>query len=174
LLGIEFSEEIAVMIAEDLSDPNKNIQEFVNKILDLRKKFRKIRIVLVGGSSQRIIGPEDIIYKVGSLSSQELSRILPAADYLVVPSKMETAPSIILEAAAVGVPCLVAAGNVGGVEMAEKFGLGVVSYGDSDLSSSLTQLVSLRKNHSNQIRDRALRLAGSEQVIKRYLDLYFS
>jgi glycosyltransferase involved in cell wall biosynthesis len=87
---------------------------------------------------------------------------------------METAPSIILEAAAVGVPCLVEAANVGGVEMADKFGLGVVSYEYSDLSDSLTELFALRKNHSNQIRDRALRLAGGEQVIKRYLDLYLS
>jgi glycosyltransferase involved in cell wall biosynthesis len=172
LFGFGRHEEIAVMIAEDLADPNKNIQTFVDELLGITRKSRMIRIVLVGANSKRIKGSEKILYKAGSLSSQELSRLVPAADYLIAPSEMETAPSIILEAAAVGVPSLVREANLGGVEMVEKFGFGLVSHQESDISELLSRLVSLRHNHSNRIRERALRLAGGEQVTKQYLDLY--
>jgi glycosyltransferase involved in cell wall biosynthesis len=170
--GLDSSEEIAIMIAEDLSDPNKNIQSMVNRIISLVEMGRKIRILLVGENSNKISGPEDVLLKVGRVKSEELARLIPAADYIVVPSKMETAPSIILEAAALGVPCLVEDSNLGGVEMAEKYGLGLVSRNSGDLSSLLLRLASLRKVESEEISETAHQLAGGAQVLDKYLDLY--
>ncbi len=171
--GIKSDSMISILIAEDLADPNKAIQEFV----DLASKFKishgvGIEVILVGRNANKIVSSNLNLHRVGSVTPEALSRLLPSADFLAVPSKMENAPSIVLEAASVGVPALVNSENEGAIEFAIGMGLGEAFEASGLESEVLERLVAKRRNQQVQLRDKALAFASGDVSARSYLELY--
>ena len=171
--GLNEDSLMSILIAEDISDPNKAIQEFV----DLASKFKishgvDIEVILVGRNADKIASRNLKVHRVGSVNPEQLSRLLPAADFLAVPSKMENAPSIVLEAASVGVPSLVNFENEGAVEFAIDMGLGE-SFGATGLDLQVIErLAEQRRNQQGQLRQKTLALASGEVSARSYFELY--
>ena len=171
--GIKSDPIISILVAEDLADPNKAIQEFV----DLTSEFKvshglDLEVILVGRNANKIVSSNLSIHRVGSVTPEELSRLLPAADFLAVPSKMENAPSIVLEAASVGVPSLVNSENEGAVELAIEKQLGAAFDPNSFPLDGVNNLVRLRRSPRGNLRKIALEYASGDVSARSYMNLY--
>ena len=164
---------MAILIAEDLSDPNKAIQHFVDLVDEFNSKSdQPIEVILVGRNSNTIHASETILHRVGSITSSKLAQLLPAADFLAVPSRMENAPSIVLEAASVGVPSLVNSHNEGAVELAIGINLGELLNSGPLVLSVIQDLTESRRLSSEELRRTALNYASGAVSARLYMDLY--
>jgi glycosyltransferase involved in cell wall biosynthesis len=164
---------IAILIAEDLADPNKSIQEFVNLVEKTTTISQiVIEVVLIGRNADKIRSSSAVIHRVGSLTPVQLSKLLPVADFLAVPSKVENAPSIVLEAASVGVPSLVNSENEGAVELAIGKQLGATFDPNSVTFDSVSDLVRLRRSPRVDFRKIALEYASGDVSARSYMNLY--
>jgi glycosyltransferase involved in cell wall biosynthesis len=164
---------MAILIAEDLSDPNKAIQHFVDLVDEFNSKSdQPIEVILVGRNSNTIHASETILHRVGSISSSKLAQLLPSADFLAVPSRMENAPSIVLEAASVGVPSLVNSHNEGAVELAIGINLGELLNSGPLVLSVIQDLTESRRFSSEGLRRTALNYASGAVSARLYMDLY--
>lgn len=93
---------------------DKGIQELVDAFLELNKDFPDTRLILVGRHEANLDPlPEDTLSKIQSNSSIEWvgfqSDVRPwiaASDVLVLPSYREGFPNVILQACALGTPCI--------------------------------------------------------------------
>lgn len=164
---------MAILIAEDLYDPNKAIQQFVDLVDQLNSKSdRKIEVILVGRNSNKIHASETVVHRAGSISSSKLAQLLPSADFLAVPSRMENAPSIVLEAASVGVPSLVNSQNEGAVELAIGKNLGELLNSGPLALSVIQDLIESRRFGSEGLRRTALNYASGAVSARLYMGLY--
>jgi glycosyltransferase involved in cell wall biosynthesis len=164
---------MAILIAEDLSDPNKAIQHFVDLVDEFNSKSdQPIEVILVGRNSNTIHASETILYRVGSISPLKLAQLLPSADFLAVPSRMENAPSIVLEAASVGVPSLVNSENEGAVELAKGENLGELLHPGPVVLNVIQDLTKSRRLRSQELRRTALNYASGAVSARLYMDLY--
>jgi glycosyltransferase involved in cell wall biosynthesis len=164
---------IAILIAEDLADPNKAIQEFVDLVIRAKTSYEvSIEVILVGRNSNKIKSGSAVIHAVGSLTPNKLSKLLPAADFLAVPSRVENAPSIVLEAASVGVPSLVNLENIGAVEFAIEKNLGR-TFNLNDLKpEDIQRMIQMRRVSNGDLRKVALGHASGDVSARSYLNLY--
>jgi glycosyltransferase involved in cell wall biosynthesis len=164
---------MAILIAEDLSDPNKAIQHFVDLVDELNSRSNHpIEVILVGRNSNTIHASETVLHRVGSISPPKLAKLLPSADFLAVPSRMENAPSIVLEAASVGVPSLVNSENQGAVELAEGENLGELLHPGPMALNVIQDLTKSRRLRSEELRRTALNFASGAVSARLYMDLY--
>jgi glycosyltransferase involved in cell wall biosynthesis len=171
--GLNTDSLISILIAEDLADPNKAIQEFVNLASKLKlSKGVDVEVILVGRNADHIASADLNIHRLGSVTSEELSRLLPVADFLAVPSKMENAPSIVLEAASVGVPSLVNSENEGAIELAIGKQLGATFDPSSLTLDCVNNLVRLRRSNQGNLRKIALEYASGDVSARSYMNLY--
>ncbi|WP_026915724.1 glycosyltransferase family 4 protein [Christiangramia portivictoriae] len=119
-LGFDDSTKIAVHIGN--FSPEKNHEFLINVFKDLRVNYPGIKLVCVGSgilyeSVSNIIkenGLENTIYLLGF--RKDIPEILAASDCLVLCSKIEGVPGVILEAGTQKTPSI--ATNVGGVKEA--------------------------------------------------------
>jgi glycosyltransferase involved in cell wall biosynthesis len=172
IAGFDLSALISFVIAEDLSDPNKDVQSFVNALPATLPDGTKLQIVLVGSKGGSISSTGADLVRLGKLTSAELATVLPAADLLAVPSKVENSPSTIWEAAAVGVPSLANNSNPGGQELVTTTGFGRAIDHYDDILENLQDLAGIRRNRSIEISRRARELADGDQVEAKYRDIY--
>ena len=164
---------MAIVIAEDLSDPNKAIQHFVDLVDEFNSRSDQlIQVILVGRNSNTIHASETILHRVGSISPSKLAQLLPSADFLAVPSKMENAPSVVLEAASVGVPSLVNSHNEGAVELVIGKNLGQLLNSGPLVLSVVQDLTKFRRLRSEELRRTALNYASGAVSARLYMDLY--
>lgn len=172
LSGFDSDTLISFVVAEDLSDPNKNVQSFVDSLPARLPDGTKLQVVLVGSKGSRIRSKAVDVVRLGTLTSTELVMVLPSADLLAVPSMVENSPSTIWEAAALGVPSLAKTSNPGGQELVTSMGFGIAVDNFDNLSEHLQELASLRKTRSLEISRLARDLASGDQVVKKYLEIY--
>jgi glycosyltransferase involved in cell wall biosynthesis len=164
---------IAILIAEDLSDPNKAIQHFVDLVDEFNSKSdQQIEIILVGRNPKKIHASETEVHRVGSISPPKLAKLVPSADFLAVPSRMENAPSIVLEAASVGVPSLVNSDNEGAVELAIGKNLGELLNSGPLALSVIQDLIKSRRLNPEHLRSTALNYASGSVSGRLYMELY--
>jgi glycosyltransferase involved in cell wall biosynthesis len=172
LAGFEFGPLILFIVAEDLSDPNKNVQPFIHALPASLPDGTKLQVVLVGSKGGSISSKGVDIVRLGKLSSKELASVLPSADLLAVPSMVENSPSTIWEAAAVGVPSLTNTSNPGGKELVMSMGFGHALDDYDNLPKHLLDLAALRRTGGLKISRVARELAACDQVVERYLEIY--
>jgi glycosyltransferase involved in cell wall biosynthesis len=119
LLGFRDGEESILYVGR--LEPVKNVQTLLYAFVNVRKKGFNARLVLVGNGSEinrlrRIaVGAKVIEFVdfVGALSHDRVPVYMNAADVLVLPSRSEASPNVILEALAAGTPVI--ATRVGGI-----------------------------------------------------------
>jgi glycosyltransferase involved in cell wall biosynthesis len=107
---LEDSEFVIGLCASDLSDPIKNVDVAVASVNSVASLFpsRRFRIIAVGRNLNKYVVNENIVLQeVGSLDSDaELAKIYRSMDIFINPSLQENYPTTLLEALAVGTPCI--------------------------------------------------------------------
>jgi glycosyltransferase involved in cell wall biosynthesis len=171
-LGIGAAETVALVVAEDLCDPNKGVQAFIDAVDSLRNQVPRIRVLLVGANSEKIKSRRALLSRMGQLDPEVLARIIPAVDFLMLSSQIENLPTTVLEAACSGVPFLTEITNIGGAELAIRYGLGKTHEGYQGLESKISELKRLRAEGGADIAKKADSIFGGSTVLKKYLDIY--
>ena len=100
--------------------PKKGHTYLIEAISEFKKEMDNFRLVLVGGGPEEHnlkmltekLGLQNYIYFLGRKDRNEIKDILRQADIFVLPSRWEGLPNALLEAMAVGLPCV--ATQVGG------------------------------------------------------------
>lgn len=168
------SQPYLLVVASDTSDPLKNIDFVVQVFKALRETYPSLSLHLVGSHSRRFEG--EGIHCFESLSAGELSTKMSGSVALLVPSLAETAPLVIAEATASGVP--VVANDIPSLrEMLEWVGSGVVARGLEEWTEVVSALVASTLENSPSEQDRNTRRQKAQIfepmfVAKQYLDLY--
>lgn len=130
-------------------DNRKGYVEIIKALSILKNKGLPVKIKFAGGGDQKAIdyyktfaknlGLSDRIEFVGLLSQDELRSFLIDADLLALPTKAEGLPRVIIEAMAVGLPCV--STNVSGNPelLQEEF---LLDYSDVDgFANKITELL---------------------------------
>jgi glycosyltransferase involved in cell wall biosynthesis len=177
-LGI--SEKARVILFVGRLTKDKGIRELVSAFLELQKEFEEVALVLVGPfEPERDPLPKDIleelsynphIHVVGF--SEEPEKYMAAADLFCLPSYREGFGSVIVEAAAMGLPSI-ASGVVGLVDavMDGETGLLVPPKDVDALKNALMKMIpspKIRKQMGRTAHERALRDFDS-RIINRLL-----
>jgi UDP-glucose:(heptosyl)LPS alpha-1,3-glucosyltransferase len=118
----------------------------------------------------------DQVTFVGSVPQDELSNWYSKGDIFVYPSLYENFGQPILEAAAAGLPIISTPVGVAR-ELITDNETGFLFTGDvQELTDRITQLIDQngRKEMGKALRQRARSLYGWKEIIKQYLDLYYS
>lgn len=118
----------------------------------------------------------DQVTFVGSVPQDELSNWYSKGDIFVYPSLYENFGQPILEAAAAGLPIISTPVGVAR-ELITDNETGFLFTGDvQELTDRITQLIdqNVRKEMGKALRQRARSLYGWKEIIKKYLDLYYS
>ena len=118
----------------------------------------------------------DQVTFVGSVPQDELSKWYSKGDIFVYPSLYENFGQPILEAAAAGLPIISTPVGVAR-ELITDNETGFLFTGDvQELTDRITLLIdqNVRKEMGKALRQRARSLYGWKEIIKQYLDLYYS
>jgi glycosyltransferase involved in cell wall biosynthesis len=172
LAGYDIEAMIIFIVAENLADPNKNVQPFLDALPSHLADGTRLKLMLVGSNGNSIKSRSLDVVRLGKLTSTELADLLPMADFLAVPSHAENSPSTIWEAAALGVPSLVQISNPGGEELVTSAGFAIAVDGFTEIEEKLLELRSLRRIKHSEISSNARALASGAQVVNRYLKIY--
>jgi len=161
------------IVAQNLSDPVKNVGMAVEVFRELKKVYPHISLALVGNNGDSFLG-EGII-ALGSLAEEDMAQMLSHASCLVVPSLAENSPLVIAEAAARGTASIV--NSVGGMPaMVASLEAGNVFSNGADLCESMAH-VAQRDDHTSPasreaLSARATTLFSPASVSQQYDDLY--
>jgi len=162
-----------------LHDHNKGFDLLFSALRALPDKIRKNSDVVVFGDRKDWQFPDcDIkIHNLGIVTDEAfLVTIYRAADVLVLPSRQENLPNVLLEAMSCGTPCV--AFDIGGVgEIIDNNVTGYVCkpYEIGEMSAAIASIVSdqtLKDDFSDQCRAKIMRDFALDIVTSRYLGLY--
>lgn len=161
------------VVAQNLSDPVKNVREAVAAFRALHLSHPTSQLTLVGAGGTEFAGPG--IVRTGPLSSPQLAEILAQSDALVVPSLAENSPLVIAEAAAMGCPSIVR--QVGGMPaLVKQLGTGDVWANSAELDTILevyaTQPLRVNPTSRKKLSATALALFSPASVIAQYDEHY--
>jgi UDP-glucose:(heptosyl)LPS alpha-1,3-glucosyltransferase len=118
----------------------------------------------------------DQVAFVGSVAQDELSNWYSKGDIFVYPSLYENFGQPILEAAAAGLPIISTPVGVARELITDDETGFLFNGNDQELADRITQLndQNLRIEMGKKLRQRARSLYGWKEIIKQYLDLYYS
>ena len=161
------------VVAQNLSDPVKNVAMAVEVFQELKKAYPHISLALVGNNGGSFLG--DGITELGSLAPEEMAHILSNTSSLIVPSLAENSPLVIAEAAARGTASIVS--SVGGMpDMVASLEVGKVFSNGADLYESMAHIAQWDGHNSPASREalsaRAKNLFSPASVSQQYDDLY--
>jgi glycosyltransferase involved in cell wall biosynthesis len=143
-LGIHSNDFVAIVIAKDLRDPNKNL-EFILKAIEQVSagSERSLTLLLVGKNGGSYSSPLVNVKWLGELSAVQLAEIAGAADSVLSASIAESAGMTMVECAAMGIPS-VAIENGGTASLITNGETGFLA---SDLESFVASVETLAKNN---------------------------
>lgn len=164
---------VATVVARNLSDPVKNVADAAAAFATFRKTHPTATLRLIGAGGDEFRGPG--VEHLGSLTPEEIALRLSSSDVLVVPSRAENAPLVIVEAAAAGCPAIVR--NVGGMpDMVRGIGHGSVFDTRDELVTALLDKARQSSQASQAARaelpTNALAIYGPGAVVAQYDGLY--
>ena len=159
----------ACAIAKNLSDPVKNVAATVRAFQKLRSAVPDAKLRLIGQGGEDFVGPG--IECLGPLDSAEVARELQSADVLIVSSRAENTPLVIIEAASQG--CLSVVSQVGGMPgMIDDLGAGEVFSDEGELVRVLARCAetpaSQRLRSRTTLQAQAQTLYSVEAVLAQY------
>lgn len=176
ILGIPLTDFVGVVIAKNLSDPNKNI-DFVLRAFEQVSLFTQmpLTLLLIGKNGASYSSSTINLRSVGELNLKDIPAIACAADVLLSGSIAESAGMTIAECAAMGIPTI-ALENGGTSSLISDGVNGLLA---QKLESFVSQILSLAndptkllllKNTCRQNSD----LYSAIRVAKQYVEIYES
>lgn len=163
---------------------DKGVNELVEAFDRLSKEYFDVRLHLIGPREEKldpisertstIIDTNENIIEHGS--QPDVRPFLAASDVFILPSYREGFPNVVLEASAMGLPCIVS--DVNGVTDAIKTGINglVIPKRDSDsLYEAMRRLYKdemLRKDMSDVVRPMVIKRFNRYDVWQATLDMY--
>jgi len=161
------------VVAQNLSDPVKNVAMAVEVFRELKKAYPHISLALVGNNGDSFLG--ESITALGSLAEEDMAHMLSHTSSLIVPSLAENSPLVIAEAAARGTASIV--NSVGGMpDLVASLEAGNVFSHRADLYEFMAH-VAQRDDHTppasrEALSARAKTLFSPASVSQQYDDLY--
>ena len=161
------------IVAQNLSDPVKNVAMAVQVFRELKKAYPHISLALVGNNGGTFLG--EGITALGSLAEEEMAQMLSHTSSLIVPSLAENSPLVIAEAAARGTASIV--NSVGGMpDMVASLEAGNIFSNGGELHESMVHVAQKDDHISPALREalsaRAITLFSPASVSQQYDDLY--
>jgi Glycosyltransferase len=184
MIGIPIQSKVILFGAMSAaSDTNKGfcfLSEAIKYLYDKNYKHDEIKIIIFG--SEKPANPPyfgfDVQY-VGHLNDNiSLNILYSAADVMIVPSKSENFPNVILESMASGTPCV--AFDVGGISelITHRIdGYLAKPYDSLDLAAGIKFVLSDRKKWtlmSQTARKKIVELYSIDIIAEKYINLYNS
>lgn len=106
-LGIPLADFVGVVIAKDLSDPNKNIDFVIRTFEQVSLSTqRPLTLLLIGKNGASYSSSTINLHSVGELNVKDIPAIACVADVLLTGSIAESAGMTIAECAAMGIPSI--------------------------------------------------------------------
>ena len=146
---------------------SKGIEDLLQAILNLKDRHRRIKLTIIGDGEKEYMdkilryinngGLKENIELLGFKGREEVANVLSKSCMLVLPSHMDTAPNVIREAMAVGIP--VVATKVGGIP-------DMVEDGKTGFLVNCKDVNSLADRISILLRDKELRRRMGQEAKK--------
>lgn len=162
-----------------LTESQKNVTGILRAIGALSKKRQDFELAIVGPADKvlkesiKSLGIEDLVSLCGEVSYADVSKQMKMASALVLFSRYENLPCVIIEALSCGLPVI--ATDVGGVkELVNQYnGLLVRSENENELTESMNNMVNDYKNYDReQIAIRAGERFRYATIGKQFNELY--
>ena len=173
-LGISEADFVGVAIAEQLDNPLKQIPQLLEVFYQATQRLNKKAVFILIGSNGRKIAEKHLnCIWVGRLNDEQMTKTIPAADFLISASLSESAGMTVVEAGALGVPTI-AIRNGGSEELIENGQDGVLVNNLNELGLAIQ---AASEDHSQLIAmGRSARIRATESradlVSAKYFELY--
>lgn len=159
-LGISEGKIALLFIAADMTDQRKGGDMLIQALNQLPDEIREnIVLLIVGAPDKVMLSQLNCAYKTfGFIGSEsEKRKIYSAADYTVVPSRIDNLPLVIQESIACGTPVI--ANDVGGIK--DLIQNGVTGFISNDISASslMDTLLFASVNYDYKMRERCAQYA---------------
>lgn len=142
---------IGVLVANNLSEPNKGIEEVVKRIKEKNATQSTVtNIILVGSKGSQFHAPASGIYWVGRLTRRELFQLYSFADFFINSSTAESFSLTTAEAISAGLFVYVKRGSAA-VELTENFANSFVYDSSESLISQLMAELHITEKRNRQI-----------------------
>jgi len=158
---------------------HKNIDGMLRSFLQLKRKREDFELVIVGPASTELkeqikeSGLASLVVFAGEISYPEVALQMQQASVLVLFSRYENFPCVVIEALSCGVPVIAA--DTGGIREAvnETNGILVQSENEEELTNALNRVMNeYDKFDREKIADDAGRLYSYDAIGKQFYDLY--
>lgn len=171
-LNLNPSDFVLGFCAANIDSPYKNFEYFKILIKELKKiwikDLPKLKIMLVGNGGEEFY--DENLIRFSSTNGMEIREHLAAMDLLLVPSKADNVPNVIVEALLEGTPVL--ATRVGGIpDLLDHLDENVFLTGDS-ISDSKRILQYRDFDQRDSIKKKSNLRFDQERVINAYMELY--
>ena len=164
---------IVGVIAQNLSDPRKNVGEAHRAFLGIIDKGIVAQMFLIGTGGGEFVGPN--VQRLGGLAAKKIVPHLDSWDVLINPSRAENAPLVIGEAASRGC-CAFVADEGGMASMVSDLGGGSSYNSEAGLTALLEAQAhlphSVRHQQGVALAARARELYSVPSVVDAYLEVY--
>lgn len=160
------------------SDSNKGfnyVQKALKKLYDSGYLRNEIRLIVFGGNepAEKIDFGYKAIYKGVVNDDIALNILYSAADVMLVPSKSENFPNVVLESMSSGTPCV--AFKVGGIpEIIEHKVNGYLAkpFDIDDFSNGIKYILNDNGDIASKAREKIVNNYSDEIIAAKYIDLY--
>ena len=171
-LNLNPSDFVLGFCAANIDSPYKNFEYFKILIKELKKiwirELPKLKIMLVGNGGEEFY--DENLIRFSSANGMEVREHLAAMDLLLVPSKADNVPNVIVEALLEGTPVL--ATRVGGIpDLLDHLDGNVFLTGDPILDSKII-LQYTNFDQRDSIKKKSNLRFDQERVINAYMELY--
>lgn len=166
-------EIVVLLVARDLSDPLKGVQEVVSAHQKSEGGNSKITLHLVGANGHQWSGSEGVEW-LGVLDQVKIKEAYANSDYLIQPSTGESFGLSVIEGASQGTTPIVRGGGAL-EEVRNDLGLGMVFASPTDLGELFRTIAGKPRPNSkerNHLRRASERLYSPDAVRKQYDKIY--
>ena len=166
-----------IFVATELDNPHKGLEDLIRalKMAKLNSPQTYLELELVGSGNwetNRLPQIPSVVFS--NLMPEQIAERLSLADILIVPSKIDNLPSVVVEGQMAG--CIVIAAAVGGIP--ELINHGVTGYlysgGEVELSSRILEVLNLddRDTKRSEIQSFIRTKLSWNKIVNETLDLY--
>jgi glycosyltransferase involved in cell wall biosynthesis len=174
-LGLEPDKQYVTFGTLRIDDYNKGFDLLCSALHHINRHDHPIEIILFGDIPSNTQQKFEIpIHNMGLLSSvEQLRHVYAAADTLILPSRQENLSNTLMEAMAIGIPCV--AFDIGGnsdLIVHQENGYLASPFSTEDMAQGILWVLNNTKTLSQNAREHIEKRFDLKNIAKQYLDLY--